>query len=238
MYKKISTLLNLAACIIIILLLVNMCSLSNQLDDSRSNTILNDEELQKELSRYRDTLGRERVQYKIKQITIDQLQMSVSKDLKAIKEELELQGLKLKNSHSTTIVQTTTTDTLQIVSLDTIPCNTAVGDRYASDFIFKDSFIDVKGITNFSFTGESWALEGHEIRYSLKNKMSINYTFSNKFFTPRELFLTVMNDNPNTRVGKVQTYTIKYRKKWYEHWVLHQLVGATWGAAAMYGIKK
>lgn len=235
---KVSNYVILGLSIVVILLLVNTCSMQSRINDNLTVAVLQDSLLQKEVSRYRDSLNRERVQFQITEVTLEQLQTSQSEDLAEIKAELKRQGLSIKNTHSTTILRSTTIDTLNIISRDTIRCDSTQGSTFVSTFDWADDFMQLEGETAFTFNGKDWVLGERRISYDLQNKTSINYTYQKKFLKPRELLLTVMNDNPNTTTNKVQTYIIKEKKKWYEHWLFHQTVGAVVGATGMYLIKK
>lgn len=239
MQSKISLVINLVLAVLLIILLVYTCEQSKHLSYSNGNLTLVDSTLQKEVERYRDTLGRERVVYQVTQVGYNQLLMSNNEDLAAIKSELKRQGMKLNNLQSSTIIETHTIDTMQIHIQDTLPI--AMLDtvtKYISQFDFKDDWIDLKGNVNFRSAGNRWVIDGTDLMYKIENKQSISYSYGKKgLFKPQELFLTVMNTNPHTTTSNVQTYVIKQKRKWYEQWWFNQLVGCAVGATGMYFIK-
>lgn len=237
MRDKISLIVNVILAILLIILLVHTCEQAKELSYAK-NLVLVDSTLQKEVERYRDTLGRERVVYQVSQLGYNQLLMSNNDDLAAIKSELKRQGAKLNNLQSSTIIETHTIDTMQIHIQDTLPI--AMLDtvtKYISHFDFKDDWIDLKGSVNFKSAGDRWVIDGTDLMYKIENKQSISYYTKKPLFKPQQLYLTVMNTNPHTTTSNVQTYVIKQKRKWYEQWWFNQLVGCAVGATGMYFIK-
>jgi len=230
MGKEISFMLNLLLSVLVLILLATNCEQSKRLSSVKNVSHLNDSLLQQEASRYRDTLGRERVKYKVQQITIEEMKMSTSKELLSIKEELRKMKLNPNKIHSTTIVQTSTVDTVTITIRDTLPCNSKETSKEVP-VAFSDKWIDLKGDISFSKTSIGWAIDSTAISYSIDNTVSVTYAYKNKFFKADELHLSVMHDNPSTSTERVQTYVIKNKKKWYQQWWFNSLISFSAGIA-------
>lgn len=216
---------------VILILLASTCEKAKELKEYQKVSHLNDLNLQKELKRVRDTLGRERVLYRIQEVALADLKQSTSNELENIKKELKALRLNPNKLHSTTIVETFTRDTVIVEVKDTIPVE---AEKHDTPIAYGDKWIDLKGNVFFNKTADTWVVDSTKFSYTIKNKTSISYVFKKKLFKPQELHLVVMNENPYTTTNNVQTYVIKNKKKWHQQWWFNSLL--SFGAGLTVGV--
>lgn len=214
----------------IILLLLGKCSDNRAFDKERQSYILNDSINQKLLQISYDENDRERRKYMIEELNFNQVSASNDRELGKLKKDLADMGVKLKNVKSITRAETTTAGTVLVAVHDTIPCDGTDDYKIKKPFVYGDKWLDIKGETQFSKIGKNVVIDTVSIKYEVRNNLTMAYAYDRNWFLGKKyLSLTITNDNPNTKVGKVQTYVIKNEKRFYEKWWFQAAIGVGTG---------
>src|SRR6056297_674246 len=111
---RIHTAITLIAIAAALILLHKSCSLQSQLESTAEMSTLNDSLLQVEISRQRDSLGREITAYKTEAITARQFATSKSKEAEAVRNQLAAANVNVNRLQRALNVKTSTSDTIYI----------------------------------------------------------------------------------------------------------------------------
>ena len=191
----------------------------------RSGYILNDSLLQHKVLDIRDSANRQIVEYDIQAITKEQLLTSKSIEAEQLRKDLAKVNAKISTIHSSTIIHTTTRDTIMI-SVDHFIGRSDTG-LISIPFEYEpDTFLQLQGISTFHNTDSGLLYKSTGIDITIANSTSITYFNRSKFLHLHQLELLITQDNPHTTTGKVQTYYIHPEKKWYQTWTCHAITGA------------
>ena len=171
-------------------------------------------------------------QYRLLAIEYEDFKNMKSKEVLELKAKLKAAGIKEKDLKTAVTFNASVRDTIQIAVVDTAYVDTS-GNKQ-TQFAYSDSFMHLSG-TVYSVVDSNKAdsINNVAIRYNLEEKYTIVHAFKKSgLFKPKTLSLTIVSDNPNVVVGKVQTYTIQAPKpKFYEKWWFSGLIGAGLGSA-------
>lgn len=209
--------------IFLTVLTVVKCSEASMSDDYESVRLEN-----AELLKSRDSLGREVAKFRV--MVLDEKALSLSKD--SIIDSLRRTSDNWKSLYMYVVADIETQDSIEASVRDTTITRDSVVYK-AGVFDWGDKWLTLQGTYLFD--------EGTiGIKYSLRNRLSFTYEWKrDRLFARPVMYGTVINENPNTSVGRVTTFVVRSPdQRFYEKWWFQLCTGFVLGGVSGYLIGK
>lgn len=225
----------------IILSCVQTCNSVNakkELEDYKKIAPIKEAMLQTELKHWKSKYGTVYVQYKLAEISAEDLATIHSKEVYALRQKLKEAGIREAKLKSAVVFSSVVHDTVTLSVVDTMQLDSQ--NRATIEFNSTDSFITYSGSIFVSVLGRDLIKEKVFFEYTYRDRYSVIYSYKSQgLFKPKLTLLTIASDNPKSTIEGVQTYTIKpdqgvfYQRGWFKF-----SLGVGVGAFATYMLVK